>query len=169
MALFSLVSRVLEWVYPVGIYLFKINNRNTRTRCEISSKLTTKTPERRQVWYLHIAFTARNHVCSQELTNLCSKSQTFEKHSDSWRCSWPDKRVYRRNLLTIKLRGFSKENESSYLNVAQSLGYCTSCYYVLSCWGKGKGGFVELDHFDKLFVKNTKKRSRKEKFWSFFS
>ena len=33
--------------YPVGIYLLKVNNRNTRTRCEICSKLTIKTPERR--------------------------------------------------------------------------------------------------------------------------
>ena len=33
---------------PTNIYLFKVNNRNTRKRCEICSKLTTKTPERRQ-------------------------------------------------------------------------------------------------------------------------
>ena len=33
---------------PAGNYMFKVNNRNTRTRCEICSKLTTKTPERRQ-------------------------------------------------------------------------------------------------------------------------
>ena len=32
---------------PVGINMFKVNNRNTRTRCEVSSKLTIKTPERR--------------------------------------------------------------------------------------------------------------------------
>ena len=32
---------------PVKIYLFKLNNRNTRKRCEICSKLTIKTPERR--------------------------------------------------------------------------------------------------------------------------
>ena len=30
-----------------GNYIFKGNNRNTRTRCEICSKLTIKTPERR--------------------------------------------------------------------------------------------------------------------------
>ena len=30
---------------PSGIYLLKVNNRNTRTRCEICSRLTT--PERR--------------------------------------------------------------------------------------------------------------------------
>ena len=33
--------------YLPGIYLLKVYNRNTRTRCEISSKLTIKTPERR--------------------------------------------------------------------------------------------------------------------------
>ena len=31
---------------PAGIYLLKVNNRNTRTRCEICSKLTIKTLER---------------------------------------------------------------------------------------------------------------------------
>ena len=30
----------------VGIYLLKVNNRNTRKRCEICPKLTKKTPER---------------------------------------------------------------------------------------------------------------------------
>ena len=28
---------------PAGIYLLKVNNRNTRARCEICSKLTVKT------------------------------------------------------------------------------------------------------------------------------
>ena len=34
--------------YPVGIYLLKVNNRKTRTRCEICSELTIKTPEQRR-------------------------------------------------------------------------------------------------------------------------
>ena len=36
--------------FPAGIYLLKVNNRNTntRTRCEICSKLAINTPERRQ-------------------------------------------------------------------------------------------------------------------------
>ena len=33
--------------YPASIYLFKVNNGNTRTMCEICTKLTIKTPERR--------------------------------------------------------------------------------------------------------------------------
>ena len=36
------------WPYPAGIYLFKVKNRNARVRCEICSKLTINTPERRQ-------------------------------------------------------------------------------------------------------------------------
>ena len=32
---------------PAGIYLFTVNNRNFKTMCEICSKLTIKTPERR--------------------------------------------------------------------------------------------------------------------------
>ena len=35
--------------FPAGICLLKVNNRNTRTKCEICSKLTIKTPERRQL------------------------------------------------------------------------------------------------------------------------
>ena len=34
-------------MFPAGNYLFKVNNRSTKTRCEICSKLTIKTPERR--------------------------------------------------------------------------------------------------------------------------
>ena len=39
----------IYWWYPTNIYLFKVNNRNTRKMCEIYSKLTIKTPERRRV------------------------------------------------------------------------------------------------------------------------
>ena len=33
--------------YPAGNYMFRVNNRNTRTMCEICSKLIIKAPERR--------------------------------------------------------------------------------------------------------------------------
>ena len=36
-----------ELSLPANIYLFKVNNRNTRKRREICSKLIIKTPERR--------------------------------------------------------------------------------------------------------------------------
>ena len=48
------LSKTLE-IIPVNNFLFKINNRNTRKRCEICSKLKIKTPERRHTsfWCLH--------------------------------------------------------------------------------------------------------------------
>ena len=35
-------------IFPAGIYFFKVNNGNTKTMCEICSKLTMNTPELRQ-------------------------------------------------------------------------------------------------------------------------
>ena len=32
--------------HPANIYLFKVNNKNTKKQCDICSKLTLKTPER---------------------------------------------------------------------------------------------------------------------------
>ena len=47
----SFVSEILENLIRrlmKVFYLLKVNNRNTRTRCQIHSKLTIKTPERCQ-------------------------------------------------------------------------------------------------------------------------
>ena len=48
------VHKIFIWFlkrhYPGNIYLFKVNNRTTRKRCEICSKLTIKTPGWRQ-WF----------------------------------------------------------------------------------------------------------------------
>ena len=33
-------------LFPVGIYLFKVNNKDTRKRCEISPKSTKKLPRK---------------------------------------------------------------------------------------------------------------------------
>ena len=52
------------------IYLLKVNKRNTRTRCEICSKLTIKTPERRQasLWYLNCYLWTYFTCCSSVFT-----------------------------------------------------------------------------------------------------
>ena len=74
---------------PAGIYLLKVNNRNTRKRCEICSKLTIKTPEQRQwrrcgvfivnfklishlvlaflLWTLNMQFPAWNKCCNNNI------------------------------------------------------------------------------------------------------
>ena len=54
---------------PVNIYLLEVSNKNTQKRCEIYSKLTIKTPERRrwrwsgifivnfeQIWHFFVVF-----------------------------------------------------------------------------------------------------------------
>ena len=44
----SIEMRFLNYIFPTNIYLFKASNKNTSKRCEIYSKFTIKTPERRQ-------------------------------------------------------------------------------------------------------------------------
>ena len=51
----------MTWNYPAGNYMFKVNNRNTRTRCEIYSKLALNTPE----W--HCIFDSFNDTCREKL------------------------------------------------------------------------------------------------------
>ena len=43
-------AQIINPLNLAGIYMLKVNNKNFRTRCEICSKLTIKTPERRQ-WH----------------------------------------------------------------------------------------------------------------------
>ena len=42
--------------------MFKVNNRNTGTRCEICSKLATKTPERRQLLLSGVLIVNFEHI-----------------------------------------------------------------------------------------------------------
>ena len=60
---FKRISGPSQPDFPAGNYMFKVNNKNTRTRCEISLKLTINTQERRQwrrsgvfiVYFKHIS------------------------------------------------------------------------------------------------------------------
>ena len=47
----NFIHLVADWkTLPAGAYLFKVNNGNTRTMCEICSNLTITTREKRQLW-----------------------------------------------------------------------------------------------------------------------
>ena len=81
-----------RFMIPAGIYLFKVNNGNTKAMCKICSKLTINTPERRHwscfvvsIVYLehnaNIVLVFQNHShpwgqCSQYIETIinCSKS-----------------------------------------------------------------------------------------------
>ena len=47
--LWNYVELCREANFPAGNYIFKVNNRNTRPRCEICSKVTIKTPEQHKL------------------------------------------------------------------------------------------------------------------------
>ena len=59
------VISYLSGQFPARIYLIKVTNVNIRTMCEIYSKLTIKTPERRQ-WrhsgYFTVTFEQISHI-----------------------------------------------------------------------------------------------------------
>ena len=49
---------------PAGIYLLKVDNKNTRTSCEICSKLTIKTPERHHDVMYRVVCETLSKICS---------------------------------------------------------------------------------------------------------
>ena len=61
-------------LFPVGIYLFKVNNKNTRKRCEISPKLTKNLPKKGRLQDLS---NSDNHSSS------CEESDFSGSNADS--------------------------------------------------------------------------------------
>ena len=55
---------------PVSNYMFKVNNRNTRLMYEICSKLTIKTPERRQRRHFGVFIVNFEHISHLVLVSL---------------------------------------------------------------------------------------------------
>ena len=60
-------NRKAKVTFPANIYLFEVNSRNTRKRCEECSKLTIKTPERRSGVFIanfeHISYIFQYFYC----------------------------------------------------------------------------------------------------------
>ena len=75
----------IYYYYPAGNYIFRVNNRNTRTRCETCSKLTIKTPERRKwrrsgvfiVNFEHISHLNFEHAIAGWLMNVMMNQWIF--------------------------------------------------------------------------------------------
>ena len=67
----------------VGIYLLKVNNRNTRTRCEICSKLKIKTLKRRHEYLIGgwVIYVHEKVPIHQPLSNhVISRSNLSQSH-----------------------------------------------------------------------------------------
>ena len=72
----KLVSKI-----PANIHLFKVSSRKTRKRHEICSKLTIKTPERRQLGRSSVFIVNFKHISH---LFLVFRLLTFEQVNVSW-------------------------------------------------------------------------------------
>ena len=57
---------------PANIYLSKVNNKNTRNRCELCSKLTIKTPEH-FTYFSSVSIVAFEQITVSWVSNLMCK------------------------------------------------------------------------------------------------
>ena len=62
---FSFFVLIIYINIPADVYLFKVNNRNTRKRCEICSKLRIKTPKWRLLTLISRRYFVFKHIGSQ--------------------------------------------------------------------------------------------------------
>ena len=69
-------------LHPVSNCIFKVNNRDTRTKCEICSKLTIKTPERRYWRRSGVFIVNCEHV--SHLVNFVNSIVNFELVNVHW-------------------------------------------------------------------------------------
>ena len=69
--LLTIFPILLGWGYSVSIYLFKANNKTTRGRYEIYSKLTIKTPEQRHWRRPWTYFTPFSSVLFEQVNVSC--------------------------------------------------------------------------------------------------
>ena len=87
-------------VFSANFYLFKVNNRNTRKRCEICSKLTIKTPERRSsVLLLALNIFIFIFFVSVRWTVMKTCNERF---NSSWKTSAIWQKRYSRKIFPIK-------------------------------------------------------------------
>ena len=88
----------MEPFFPFDIYLFKVNNGNTSTMCEICSKLTKKTPERRQ-WRRTGIFIVN---CEQISHIILVNSVADFEYVNAWRVICTIQRVLQKNISNLK-------------------------------------------------------------------
>ena len=94
---------------PAGNYMFKVSNRDTRTRCEICSKLTIKAPHQRQ-WLIALVFL---------LLNL--------SRNTSWDNSFNHGNL---SLMSMNIVEVSILFDFSFLKYSETVSFCPSDIYL---------------------------------------
>ena len=91
---------------PAGNYMFKVNNRNARTRCKICSELSIKTPERRRKMPTGKYRKAQTYVLRvQCLCALCHINWSFYVCTMSRKTHNPREKVEYLSLSSIYIVG----------------------------------------------------------------
>ena len=121
--------RMSKKIYkPAKIYLFKVNNRNSRKRCEIYPKLTIKTSKRRRFLLLILYFTLFPIVSIVD----------FEQVNGSLKRPFRD--LHKHLLTFIRPMSHSYRNQSIDL-YCKSMDWflygCNICLILLKSLGKG--------------------------------
>ena len=130
------------------MYLLKINNRNTRTRCEICPKLTRKTPERRQWRRSGVS------IVNFEYFTPCSNVSTvnFEHIITGWDSAQPTKFTL---YLTKIFKSFCRSKFYEFLNFFK---FSYALYHLFGSLNSSscKSTAYLLDHIPPpLWVKHT--------------
>ena len=102
----SLIHEAFQCMNQANIYLFKVINRYTKKRCEICSKLTTKTPEQHQ-WHRSGVFTNNFEHISHFYLVLLLLTLNKEKLAGKNTCKLPAD-IY---LLKVKNRNSGTRGE----------------------------------------------------------
>ena len=76
---------------PAGNYKFKVNSGNTRARCEICSKLTIKTLERRYCCCSGVFIVSFEHISHLVLVSIVNFEQV--------NAGWGTRRIHQLNFL----------------------------------------------------------------------
>ena len=117
---------VRKWRFWAGIYLLKVNNRNTRTRWEICSELAIKTSQRRHWCRSGVFIVNFEHISRiflvfllltlnmQLLAGQAAKKSNFlqvrvvhvERDIEIWRFADVSKRECRKKILTYQSKYF---------------------------------------------------------------
>ena len=92
--------------YPTGVNLFKVNDGNLRTICEICSKLAIKTPERRQCFSVSIfdfeqLNTGWDNRSLTHVTYIRLMIHSYRNHSIDLNCKFIDWFLYGCNIGVI--------------------------------------------------------------------
>ena len=116
---------------PPGIYLLKVNNRNTRTSCEICSELTIKTLERCQ-WrrsgvfivnfeHFHtcsvVSIVNFEHINVAWWTYCCSRKTLFWKLNEHYEISYTLTKNYSYEIFVQKIRSINFADYSNHTGV----------------------------------------------------